>query len=70
MTNWEQLLLYALGLTTREFEMEMMRFLMSPKAWLEKRLRVLGWVKKSEIPPPAPCQQTCCLSGSGSLPRP
>lgn len=69
MNNWTRLL-HALGVTEREFDMEQMRFMLSPTRWFEARLAALGWVRAADIPPPEPCPRTCCLSDSKTLQRP
>jgi hypothetical protein len=42
------------------FEFELGRFDMSPRAWLEGRLRAMGWMKRSEVAAPPKCERECC----------
>ena len=53
-------LLAELGIPHGQFIFEASKFELSPRAWLEERLRAMGWVKKSEIEAPPECGRECC----------
>ena len=50
-------LLAELGIAHGQFEHEVSRFLLSPRGWLEERLRAMGWVRVAEK---VKCERACC----------
>lgn len=52
-------LLAELGVPHGQFAAELSRFELSPREWLEARLRAAGWMKRSEVEASA-CGRACC----------
>ncbi len=53
-------LLSELGVPHGQFEHESSRFNLSPREWLEEKLRAAGWVRQLRPHEAPKCERECC----------